>query len=287
MEIGTVLLIIAALLPAVVLCVYTFSKDRVEKEPLGLLLKLFLFGALCCFPAAILEDILIGMIDGFFGVETDVYGNTVFPSNAVYYMHTLVKYVVGVALVEEGLKWLSLNIITKNNNEFDCLFDGLIYAIFVSLGFAALENVLYVHQYGWINAIMRAVLSVPGHMFFAVMMGYHYSNRHITDKAREAEQHLKSLGLIPVGMAEFDSRKSNRLSLAIPVAIHGAYNFCCSVSTSWAIFAFIVLIVFLYVHCFKKIKVVSKADAYNQNYVAILMLKKYPCLEEQIREIFL
>ena len=175
MTVNTILLVIAGLVPAVVLCFYVFSKDKVEKEPLPLLLKLLLLGAISCLPAAYLETAIISVIDGIFKNLT--------MTPILDRIYKAVYYFIGVALVEEGLKWLILYYVTKNNKEFNCIFDGMIYAIFVSLGFAAFENVLYVMEYGWINAVMRAILSVPGHMFFAVMMGWYYSLWHITELA--------------------------------------------------------------------------------------------------------
>ena len=116
----------------------------------------------------------------------------------VSYLYVAVDMFIGVALVEEGFKWLTLVFFTKKSKEFNCLFDGMIYAIFVSLGFAALENILYVLNNGWVNAATRAILSVPGHMFFAVMMGYYYSRWNIFAKAREGEEWLAANGYIRI-----------------------------------------------------------------------------------------
>ena len=134
-----IFLICAALLPAVVLCVYVFKKDRVEKEPIGLLVKLFVLGAIVCIPGAIIFGSILEP------VAADVsapYAEQSF-YEALYY--ALEAFVV-VALVEEGMKFLVLYFVTRNNKNFNSLFDGIIYAVFVSLGFAALENVLYVKE---------------------------------------------------------------------------------------------------------------------------------------------
>ena len=71
------------------------------------------------------------------------------------------------------------------------------HAVFVSLGFAAFENILYVLQYGFSNALMRAVASVPGHTFFGIMLGYYYSFSHIAGKTAETEEYPKSIDAIP------------------------------------------------------------------------------------------
>ncbi len=155
-------LILLALLPAFILCGYVYSKDKVEKEPKGLLFVLFFFGVLSCIPAAILEGIFEDIVEAVF---SPIAGSSLY--NFIY-------FVLAIALVEEGLKWLILIYKTSKNENFNCTFDALIYSIFVSLGFAALENVLYVTSNGVVNGILRAVLSVPGHMFFALFMGLYY-----------------------------------------------------------------------------------------------------------------
>lgn len=263
------LLVAAALLPAVVLCVYIFIKDRVEKEPIGLLLLLFGFGALGCYPAAEIEGIIIGWID-----ELCI--------DAPFWLYNLLKYFIGVALVEEGIKWIVLNCATWRNTEFNCLFDGLIYAIFASLGFAALENVFYVMEYGFGNALMRAFLSVPGHMFFAVLMGYYYSLRHITVKANTLELQLKESGLICEDVKPVSSKKYTLCSILMPTLVHGFYNYCCTYGTALALVVFYAFVAFMYFYCFGKIKKMSKADAPDGDYAKVMLMRKYPQLAEYI-----
>ncbi len=260
----------AALLPAIVLCVYIYRKDRVEKEPLGLLLKLFALGALSCYPAAYIEGVLIGGIDGVF-------------ADVSFYLYNLVKYFVGVALVEEGSKWVILHLFTRKNEAFNSLFDGLIYAIFVSLGFAALENVLYVLEYGFGNAVMRAILSVPGHMFFAVLMGYYYSIRHITQKANALELQLKQAGVVDVRVKPISTKKQLFYSILMPTLAHGIYNYCCTIGTALATVAFYAFVIFMYIYCFGKIRKMSRMDAPDGDYAKAILMRKHPALAEYIR----
>lgn len=269
---GIISLALMALLPAIVLCVYVYIKDRVEKEPVSLLLKLLLFGALACFPAAGIESVLEGVINAFFSKSVMAMGVM---QGSLIYQYNFFKYFIGVALVEEAVKFLVLVLVTRKNKEFNSLFDGMIYSIFVSLGFAALENLMYVMSYGLGTAIMRAVLSVPGHMFFGVMMGYHYSMWHITDKAAQVEQSLKADGIISSYKKSFSSTKSIVMCLLIPILAHGFYDFCCVMGDAW----FVILIgfvIFMYVHCFRKIKRMSNADGLEIDYVKYLIVKKYP-----------
>ena len=274
---NTLLLTGAALLPAIILCVYIFKKDRVEKEPLGLLLGLFFLGAFSCFPAAIFEEIIIGGIKSVFSMFTTNGELEKLP----FLLYRIAYYFIGVALVEEGLKFLILKTVTSKNKEFNCLFDGLIYAIFVSLGFAALENVLYVLENGWMNALLRAVLSVPGHMFFAVMMGYNYSMWNITKRAADIEKQLAQAGVIQSVIAF--KPKYLASSIIVPVLAHGFYNFSCTMGNNVAMIVLTLFVLFMYITCFGRIKKMSASDAPNHNYAVALVTKKYPEFAEYLK----
>jgi len=273
------LLVAAALLPAIVLCIYTFKKDRVEKEPIGLLLRLFLFGALSVFPAALIESGVIDGIDAMFRQSfITMPDGSVEMNTGTFYVYNFIKYFIGVALVEEGVKFCVLVWVTKKTKEFNSLFDGLIYAIFVSLGFAALENVFYVLDYGWINAIQRAILSVPGHMFFSVLMGYYYSEWHITQKAKAMEQQLKQDGYIKKSAPEFSVARSRVLCFLMPILAHGFYDYCCTLGDTWSMSMFYIFIAFLYWYCFKKIRLMSRADTRDTSFAKVMVMRKYPSL---------
>jgi len=276
----TFFLVAVALLPAIVLCGYVFYKDRVEKEPIKLLLLLLFLGALSCLPAAILEGVFDGALSAILPEQADAaawgYGVTEMPS---LYLYRFLESFIVIALVEEGLKFIIMYLVTGRNKAFNSLFDGIIYAVFVSLGFAALENILYVFSNGLSVGIMRAVLSVPGHMFFGVMMGYYYSLWHVTEKVSQQEKALKSCGLINSSAEETKSGGNLFKSLLIPVLAHGFYDFCCMLGTEWAMLVLIAFVVFMYVHCFGKIRKMSKADAYETAYVNYLIKSKYPHIE--------
>ncbi len=274
------MLVASALLPALVLCVYIYKKDRAEKEPVSLLIILALGGMLCCFPASYIGGYLVDFIKSLFAIHTAEDG-TVYIARDSFHAYNFWKYFIGVALVEESLKWIALIYLTKNNKNLNSLFDGMIYAIFVSLGFAALENVMYVIQNGWYVAFLRAFLSVPGHMFFAVMMGYHYSFWNIYDKAALIESDLIEQGAINTSSGLFSSKISMLNSLFVPVLAHGFYDFCCTINSITANILFYSFIVFLYFHCFKKIKKMSAADLPDNTYAWKMVFIKYPYLYQQ------
>ena len=273
MSLNEILLTIAALVPAVALCVYVYIKDRVEKEPLGVLILLLFGGVIICLPAAILETIADELLFSLFRTIANAFNNYAY---SMYYSYIFVSNFVGVALIEEGLKWLVLVLVAKNTRHFNSLFDGIIYAVFVSLGFAAFENVLYVLDYGWENALLRGVLSVPAHAFFGVIMGYYYSYYHIIKQAHDREKWYKMNGIIKSYLPEFDERRLLMLSFVVPIAGHGFYDFCCSIDSWIATIALLVFVAFLYVYCFGRIKNMSRRDIDDKSCVTYLLFQKYP-----------
>lgn len=278
-----VLLVCAALLPAIVLCIYIFKKDSVDKEPVLLLLSLLAVGVAICYPAAEIESVFNKLLAKLFAPLGKNIGGTVYLSGVPYRLYHACKYFIGVALVEEGLKFVAMCFVTGKNKNFNSLFDGLVYAVFVSLGFAALENVLYVRQYGWINALARGVLSVPGHMFFGVIMGYYYSLWHMHEKAKNREQILKRAGYIAREEKEFSGTYYLVMSLLVPVLAHGMYDFCCTNNSLLSTLAFYGFIVYLYIYCFTKIRNVSRFDMRDSMCANALLQQKYPHLKDALQ----
>ncbi len=188
-------LIICAVLPAAILMVYIYKKDALEKEPTALLAKLVLFGLVSTIPAIVLESIGSAVLESIFDING--FGYAVF-----------MNFIV-IAGAEEGVKFLFLKRRTWNSSDFNCQFDGVVYSVFVSLGFALLENILYVLRYGFATAIARALLSVPGHACFGVFMGAYYG------MARRYEN----------GGCPQKTANCLRQSLLIPMLLHGVYDF--------------------------------------------------------------
>ena len=178
------ILIAAAILPAILLWLYTCKKDAYP-EPMSQMLKAFLYGALICIPVAFVENYISGILFEAEGSPSTLIGSTV-------------EAFIVAAVPEEGFKLLALWLILRKNPFFDEHYDGIVYAVCVGLGFAAVENVGYVmmHADAWLSvAITRALLAVPGHYAFAVFMGYYYSLYHFGQKSI---QNLLSIFLIPV-----------------------------------------------------------------------------------------
>lgn len=148
---------LAALIPAAILFVRIYQLDHIEKEPRRLLGKLVLFGALAAVPAALAQLLLTRAAGAALGRST------------VWYL--LLDNFVIVACSEELAKLLPVRLAAWDHPAFDYRFDAIVYSVSSALGFAAVENILYVLQSDLRTAVSRAILSVPGHFFFAVSMG--------------------------------------------------------------------------------------------------------------------
>ena len=154
------ILILAAIVPAIFLMIKVYKSDRIEKESGYLLRRLVVAGILSTLFARIEERLGIWILSSVVSTNTVLY-------NVILYFGI-------VAIAEESSKYIMLKRNTWNNWEFNCQYDGVVYAVFVSLGFALWENINYVLSYGFSTAIVRAVTAIPGHACFGVFMGVFY-----------------------------------------------------------------------------------------------------------------
>ena len=229
------ILIAAAVIPAVWLLRYVYQADVLEKEPKGLLLSLVLQGILATFLALLTERLGSGILYLFFKEDTLV-------------PHFLMYFVV-VALSEEGFKYLLLYRRTWHSPDFNCRFDGVVYAVFVSLGFALWENIQYVSMMGLFAAGVRALTAVPGHACFGVFMGAWYG------MARWYENY-----------GEYDkSRRYRRLALIVPTLLHGCYDFIATISGTLFGMIFVAFVVLMFATARGTVLRLSQDDRYIDN----------------------
>ena len=222
--------ILAAVFPAVFLIRYIYRQDKIEQEPVGLIGSLIVQGVFAAFAAIAME--FIGQL---------ILSHTV-DSDDPYYVIYLAFFVVGLA--EEGAKLFFLKRRTWNEPNFDFRFDGIVYAVAVSLGFAAFENVKYVFTYGLMVAPVRAVLAIPGHMSFAVYMGYFYGRARL--KANYGNESGAKLSLF--------------LSLATAVFFHGFYDAVAMIGTGGAQTVFFIFVAVMFLSVFALVRKESRED---------------------------
>ncbi len=187
------MLLALALIPVIVLLIVIFVIDKKEKEPIGLLIGLFFAGAATIITAVIGEaigELILGLFMYDSAIKSVI----------------LSIFVVGPA--EELGKFFVLWLITWKNKHFNYSYDAIVYAVFVSLGFACFENVGYVFMYGLGTALLRMFTAVPGHACYAVFMGLFYS------KAKKAS--------LTQGKKGFAGNMW--LAILIPIITHGIYD---------------------------------------------------------------
>lgn len=145
-------LILLAVAPSIIIMIYIYIKDKFEREPFLQLLKNFLLGATV---SVGLTFALGQFVKGLFP-----------PLEGSSIVDMFIKAFIVVALVEEFSKYLIVRYVAQRNKEFDEPFDGIVYSVMVSMGFATLENVLYVYSYGYETGLIRAFTAVPAHATF-------------------------------------------------------------------------------------------------------------------------
>ena len=229
-------LVLAALLPPFYLLMQVYRLDRIEKEPVKLLFFLFLLGAVSTVPAIALELGLGNLLVTIF--------NQVRLTDFMVNLYYLIDNLICVALVEEGLKFVFLRFGTWKNKSFNYRFDGIVCAIFVSLGFAAAENVLYVTSNGMGNAVVRALTAIPGHCIFGIYMGTYYGWAKMYDRR---------------GM---NGRRNYELfkALAVPTLLHGIYDYSLTIDSEYAFYGFLIYIIVLDVMAIKHIRRSASLD---------------------------
>jgi RsiW-degrading membrane proteinase PrsW (M82 family) len=219
------IVLLAALLPIAILIFYICYKDKKSPEPISQLLKAFFFGILSA-PLSFCFSIPFGALG-------------LYPTEATNILESISTAFFAAAIPEEIAKFIMLWFLLRRNPYFDEKMDGIVYAVCVSLGFAALENILYLfsnYEEFLSVGISRALFAVPGHFCFGILMGYYYSLAKFSSKA---------------------SVKNRVLTLIAPILIHGAYDSILFVAEISPQLSGVLIILFLF-FCHKMWKYGSK-----------------------------
>ena len=198
----------AAILPAALLLLLVYKRDKNGKEPKNLLWRLIFAGGIIIIPIYICE--VIGQII----VE---FGNAIVTNQTeLGFVANMFVYFGVVALAEEGFKMIALATQTWKNPNFNFKYDGIVYAVFVGMGFAIFENIKYVLEYGMVTGLLRALTAIPGHCAFAIIMGTFYgSSKYFQSVKNKKMQVLCML-----------------YAIIIPIVGHGLYDFALTISNN-------------------------------------------------------
>lgn len=228
-------LLVLAIAPVATIILWIYLKDKYDKEPVITLSKFFILGILVSALAIYVEELLIKL-------------NTFSKIGYMIYISFIVA-----GLTEEGLKALILipNLLREKN--FNEKLDGIIYSVFLSLGFATVENIIYILFEDPTSvfqvSIIRAIISIPAHMMFAIIMGYYISKYKFNMSKSKPKIYLI-------------------ISIIVPILLHGIFDFILMIPYRWSIIVFVAYIVFLW-----KISL-DKLDEYTDN-SRRRFLKKY------------
>ena len=182
-------LLLLAVAPVLTIILYIYFQDRYDKEPTGLLVVSFLLGAI----------VSVLLVFGLYFVT----GHLLPITDKFSIWQQFIQAFVVVALAEEFSKYIIVKYYAQTRKAFNEPYDGIMYAVMVSMGFACTENILYVLQGGYSTAILRAFTAVPAHATFGILMGYY------------------------MGKAKFSNNRFllNMAGLFLAVLFHGAYDF--------------------------------------------------------------
>lgn len=203
-------LLLLALAPGLVIALYIYVRDKYEHEPLALVAWTFALGAL--------GALVAGALEGFFPYQ----------QRTATLLATAANAMLVVGPVEEVVKFLAVRWFAYRSHEFNEPFDGVVYCVMASMGFATLENVMYAIGGGMGTAIERAFISVPGHAAFAAIMGY-YMGRAKFDQSGGANSLLLRgvlFAAIAHGVYDFGLLSHSRLGLICSATAFGVAVIC-------------------------------------------------------------
>lgn len=219
-------LLILAISPVIACLLWIYLKDTYEKEPINILCKYFILGVLVSGFSIIIEKVLID-INNFNG-----------------YTYILYMSFIVASLTEEGLKFLILIPTLLKEKHYNEKLDGIIYSVFLSLGFAAIENIIYLFfediSLAYEVGIVRSIISIPAHIIFAINMGYYISKYKFSSNNNQKKKYIV-------------------IAILLPFLIHGLFDFILMIEYRWAIIVFIAYMLLLW-----KISL-DKLDEYTDN----------------------
>ncbi len=218
-----------AIIPGLLIIIYVYRKDKVEKEPINVIMKCILFGVISCIAAGFLEAFAENFLPEY-------------ESGSIEY--ALQTSFLLAAFWEEIVKYLATRFGSWNSRSFNYRFDGIVYSVSAAVGFAIYENINYVAIYGFTTAIVRAFTAVPLHAFCGVFMGVFYSM-------------AKKSAIIGKSGA---SRGYTILALLVPMLIHGTYDTLAFWGADISTYLLLGFVVLLYIVGLRTINKMSDAD---------------------------
>lgn len=221
-------LLLISLAPVVLIAFYVWFRDKYEREPIRMLLISLFAGAFIVIPVMVVENIIQSAGSSLQGL-----------AGAAWHAFAVAGF------TEELFKYIALFLLIWKSPEFNDKYDGIVYATFISLGFAGVENVMYVTGNGFSTGLLRAFTAVPAHAIFGITMGFYF------------------------GMAKFYPLRQKELwakALWVPILLHGVYDFILMTGIEWLWIVFIVFVGYLYFAGLKRMKILTVQSYYRTDY---------------------
>ena len=219
-------LLLLALAPAILLMMYVYFRDKYEKEPIGLILKGILLGVIIIFPVGLIENYIMGFGTGLSKIPKAAFDG----------------FIVAGA-TEEAFKYFMVFILIWRNRNFNEKFDGIVYAVSVAIGFAAIENIFYIFSgNSFQTGILRAFTAVPGHTIFGIVMGFY------------------------LGLARFSNHGKGKFLISaftVPWLLHGLYDFMIMSGHPVLLLSFFPFLIFMYRYGLKRMRELNDQSIFN------------------------
>lgn len=202
---------------------FFYLKDEYELEPILAIFRTFIYGVLLVFPIMFIQYAFI---------QENIAQTPLLQSYLIY------------GLFEEFFKWFIFLFSTYSYSKFDNIYDGIVYGVALSLGFASLENILYLFANGMEHALERAIFPVSAHALFGVIMGYY------------------------LGRAKFSERKEKRflwIALMLPVFLHGTYDFILQAIERQWLYGLVPFMILLWLISLRKVKAANELSFSDQH----------------------
>lgn len=228
-----IILIVLSLIPIFLILNIIYAEDKIEKEPIKLLILVFIGGIISLF------------LTKFLASKYQYYLPFLIEENPGLEAYKIFLISFGeIGLIEELCKWLILYILIWHNKEFNYIYDAIVYAVFISLGFATIENFFYLWDTDFATLIVRSLFTIPGHAFFGIIMGYFFGYAKYYSKMEY----------------KYNSFKYMYTSLFSVIILHGLFDYFLAFNNKYSTIIFIGYTLLLGVIAITRIKKVNELE---------------------------
>lgn len=229
-----IIIILCTVIPVGLIMWAIYSMNEGKRQPYWMLGLLFIGGLLSFFLVRFTSNLLDGRVYELSSASPFLRNDWEF---------FLIAFGM-IAVVEELSKFIMLNFFSFQSKKFEHPYDGIVYGVFVSLGFAFLENIMYLYNQGLSIALSRAIFTIPAHASFGIVMGYYLG----------LAKGCKTKGL------DTDCLKYRYIAFFVPLVLHGIYDYICNFNINGAYYVLIIYTIFLYILAIIKMNKMNALD---------------------------